>query len=67
MTAAVNMTGKPEAVLTAEQSQALSQMASGGGAKPPVVVNINFTGPQMPGQEQMAEIERKLSLAVSGG
>ncbi len=68
MTAAVNMTGKPEAVFTHEQTQALSRLAAGGGAAPaPVVVNNYWTGPQMPSHEQMAEIERKLSLAAGGG
>jgi hypothetical protein len=64
MTAAVNLTGKPEAVLTAEQTHALSQLGSGGGARPaPTIIN-NWYGPQMPSQEQMAEIERSLSLLV---
>jgi hypothetical protein len=30
------------------------------------VVNLYFTGPQMPGQEQMAEIMRQVSLAAGG-
>jgi SLT domain-containing protein len=68
MTAAVNLTGKPEAVLTPQQSQALSQLAAGGGAQPaPVVVNNNWYGPQMPSHEMQAEMDRRLSLQLSGG
>ena len=64
MTAAVNLTGKPEAVLTPAQSAALQQLATGGGARPPAQVTVNFYGTQLPSAEQMAEIERRLSLAV---
>jgi SLT domain-containing protein len=69
MTAAVNMTGKPEAVLTAEQSQALSQLAAGKGAQPPAAPTVvnNWYGPQMPSQEMLAEMERRQSLTLSGG
>jgi SLT domain-containing protein len=69
MTAAVNMTGKPEAVLTAEQSQALSRLASGQGAQAAAApqVNVNYYGPQEPSPEQRAIIMRDMSLMLSGG
>jgi Phage tail lysozyme len=72
-TVPVNTTGQPEAVLTPQQSQALvtlaehlnsSQGGTGAEGRPPV--NIYFTGPQMPSQEQMAEIMRQVSLAAGG-
>jgi hypothetical protein len=67
MTVAVNQTGKPEAVLTAEQSQALSQMAAGNGAQPPAApqVNVNYYGPQEPSPEQKAIMLRELSLLLA--
>jgi SLT domain-containing protein len=66
MTAAVNMTGKPEAVLTSEQTQALESLVSrpsGPSGQAPTVIN-NWYGPQMPSQEQLAEMDRHYSLLV---
>jgi hypothetical protein len=70
MTVAVNQTGRPEAVLTADESaefKALVQhMIRGGGAGgtgAPTVTQI-WNGPQMPSQETLAEMERRLSLLV---
>lgn len=69
----INQTGQPEAVLTPAESaawvalvkQMLSQQGSAGAAgRSPV--NLYFTGPQMPGQEQLAEMYRQLSLAAGG-
>jgi hypothetical protein len=67
-----NATGRPEAVLTPDESAALVTMArhiaaqgtgaAGGG---PVIHNdLHFHGTQMPGPELMAEMYRQLSLAV---
>jgi hypothetical protein len=68
MTNAVNLTGKPEAVLTPEQTQALSQLAAGKGAQPAAaVVHVNYYGPQEPTAEQKAIMMRELSLTLSGG
>lgn len=69
MTAAVNQTGRPEAVLTNEQMSWLRQAADRGAGEPRQVVHqtVQFVGTQVPSHEQMAEIERRLSLAVSGG
>ena len=67
----LNATGKPEAVLSPEESQAFVAIAKqitqqgGGGLQQPVVVNI--TGTQWPNVEQIAYIKRELALAVSGG
>ena len=71
MTMAVNQSGKPEAVLTADEAAAfkeiIRQLAGNGtgapGDKAPVN-NLYFTGPQMPGQEQLAEMFRQLSLVT---
>jgi hypothetical protein len=71
--AGVNQTGQPEAVLTPQQSQALVALAqhlnsspgSTGTAGAPVA-NLYFTGPQIPGPEQLAEMYRQLSLAMGG-
>ena len=71
MTAAVNLTGRPEAVLTPDESVALRtvarQMAAGGGTGgtggAPTVTQI-WNGPQMPSQETLAEMERHLSLLL---
>jgi hypothetical protein len=71
-TVPVNTTGKPEAVLTPAESQAVvawahhqaSQQQAPAAAAPTVVQN--WYGPQMPGQEQMAEIMRQVSLAAGG-
>jgi hypothetical protein len=72
-TVPVNTTGQPEAVLTPQQSQALVTVAEhlaaqqhAPAAAAPTVVQ-NWYGPQMPGQEQMAEIMRQVSLAAGGG
>jgi hypothetical protein len=71
MTGPPNLTGQPEAVLTPDQSVAFLRLVqqmtsgqSGGGTRPPVTVN--FVGTQMPNAEQMAEIERRLAMAVGG-
>ena len=66
----LNATGKPEAVLSPEESQAFVAIArqltqQGGGLQQPVVVNV--TGTQWPNVEQIAYIKRELALAVSGG
>jgi hypothetical protein len=72
---APNFTGQPEAVLTPEQSDAFTRFvnhitsgASGGAAAPGTgaTVNVYFTGTQLPTPEQMAEIERRLAMAVGG-
>jgi hypothetical protein len=72
-TTPVNNTGQPEAVLTPAESAAwvalVKQMLSqqgGSGTAGRAPVNLYFTGPQMPGQEQMAEIMRQVSLAAGG-
>lgn len=61
MTLAYNNTGQPERVLNPQQSAALTQQTT------PTVVNNNlyFTGPQMPSQEQLAEMYRQLALTLS--
>jgi hypothetical protein len=68
----VNGTGQPERVLDPQQSQAfetlvnhLTSGASGGSSGPAVIQN--YYGPQMPGQEQTAEMNRQLALALGGG
>ena len=71
MTAEVNLTGRPEAVLTPDETAALRavarQLAAGGGgalaAGHPTVTQI-WNGPQMPSQETLAEMERHLSLLM---
>ena len=67
-TAPINTTGRPEAVLTPEESQAFitmakhfTQQAEGGGGQPVVV---NFNGTTYPNVEQMAAIKRELALAA---
>lgn len=64
----VNRTGRPEAVLTPEESaafvQAARSLAGGGGAGRPVVVNIN--GTQWPNSEQIAALRRELAMALGG-
>jgi SLT domain-containing protein len=70
----VNKTGQPEAVLTPQESaafvavvkQMLSRQGSAGAAGERTPAVVNFYGPQMPGQEQMAEIMRQVSLAAGG-
>jgi hypothetical protein len=66
---APNFTGKPEAVLTPEQSAAfvrfvehLTSGASGGAAAPSI--NLNYFGPQEPTPEQRAMIYRDLCLLM---
>ena len=70
-TVPVNQTGRPEAVLTPEQSDAFlavaNRMIAQGGATATgqaPVISLNFYGPQMPSQEQLAEMYRQLSLAA---
>jgi hypothetical protein len=72
MNLAVNKTGRPEAVLTPEQSDALTALvellrrpgatpaAAGGG----VTAIANYYGPQMPSPEQNAIIMRDLALTL---
>ena len=69
VTAAVNQTGKPEAVLNPQQSQALESLLSrpSGAAGQAPVVNMNYYGPQEPTAEQKAIMMRDLCLALSGG
>lgn len=68
----INQTGQPEAVLTPQESAAfialVRRMTSqpGGTAGGSPVANLYFTGPQMPGPEQLAEMYRQLSLAMGG-
>jgi SLT domain-containing protein len=67
-----NATGRPEAVLTPDESAALVTMArhidaqgTGGAGGSTVIHNdLHFHGPQMPGPELMEEIYRKLALAA---
>jgi hypothetical protein len=71
MTNAVNLTGKPEAVLTNPQWQVLQHLAenSARGALAPQAppVSVNYYGPQEPSPEQKAIMMRELSLLVGGG
>jgi SLT domain-containing protein len=68
----VNNTGQPEAVLTPEESaawvalvkQMLAQSAGSAGGLGPTVVN-NWYGPQMPSQEQLAIIDRRMAFTLS--
>jgi hypothetical protein len=71
----VNGLGKPEAVLTPEESQAfvaiarqLTSQGAGGGGQGLGSKNavINFYGTQYPNAEQMAAIKREMGLALSG-
>ncbi|RPE39739.1 SLT domain-containing protein [Streptomyces sp. Ag109_O5-1] len=70
----VNMLGKPEAVLTPEQSEAFVQMVAlltsqqggGGTALGTKTAVINFNGTQYPNTEQLAAIQREMGLALSG-
>jgi SLT domain-containing protein len=70
MTVAVNQTGRPEAILTPEESAAFQQIvkqltANGGapaGGKPSVT--FMFNGTQLPTAEQQAEMDRHYSLLV---
>ncbi len=72
VTGIVNQTGKPEAVLTPQQSQAflsiVERLQMGGGAgmggEPQVVQN--YYGTQHPTAEQNAIMMRDLAMAVSG-
>jgi phage-related protein len=65
MTVAVNQTGQPEAILNPQQMQWLQQAAEhGSSGKQAPVINLTFTGPQMPSQEQLAEMHRQLSLLM---
>ena len=68
MTAGVNMTGKPEAVLTPQQTQALESLVSrpAGAAGQAPMVNLNYYGPQEPSPEQKAIMLRDLSLLLGG-
>ena len=67
----VNNTGEPEAVLTPEESAAfvalakriVAQGATGSGVGPTIINNWN--GPQMPSQEQLAIIDRRMAFALS--
>jgi SLT domain-containing protein len=69
LTMAVNQTGRPEAVLTADDSAALKELvrelAANRGATTgaPMVTQV-WNGPQMPSQETLAEMERHLSLML---
>jgi hypothetical protein len=74
MTAAVNMTGQTEEVLTPAERAAwvaiVKQMTSGGGTTggtgaAPTMIN-NWYGPQMPSQETLAEMDRHYSLLLGG-
>lgn len=68
MSLAVNQTGRPEAVLTPEESRALISMARAftagriGGATP--VVNQYFVGAGFPSAEQKAAMHREMALAL---
>lgn len=72
----VNKLGKPEAVLTPEESDAfvkivrmLAAQGVGQGGGTPLGhkhATINFYGTQVPGPEQMAAIQREMGLALSG-
>lgn len=64
----LNGTGRPEAVLTPEESRALITMAralaSGHGAGSAPVVNQYFVGAGFPSAEQKAAMHREMSLAL---
>ncbi|GAB2695861.1 phage tail tip lysozyme [Kitasatospora kifunensis] len=67
----VNGLGRPEAVLTPDQSVWLKTMAQNsaahGAADAGKQVVIHFHGTQYPTAEQMAAIQREMGLALSGG
>jgi SLT domain-containing protein len=66
----VNNTGQPEAVLTPEESAAFVELAKrlvaqqGGAGLGPTIIN-NWNGPQMPSQEQLAIIDRRMAFTLS--
>lgn len=70
MSVAVNGTGRPEAVLTPSQSDALVTVArqaeAGSGPGRPVIVNFNYLGTQYPTVEQKAIMQRDLAMALAG-
>lgn len=70
VTGIVNKTGKPEAVLTPEQSRAFLDVASrmgetaGGPGEPQIT--MNYYGTQKPTTEQQSIMMRDLALAIGG-
>lgn len=65
-----NQTGRPEAVLNPDESQAIVTLArelvAQRGTGKQVVVNQNYYGPQMPTAEQLAVYRRDLALMLGG-
>jgi SLT domain-containing protein len=69
----VNGLGRPEAVLTPDQSQAFVQLArqlTTNGSSSSTLGNkqatVNFYGTSYPNTEQMAAIQRQMALALGG-
>jgi hypothetical protein len=70
-TVPVNRTGRPEAVLTPDESRAFVRIArhlaqGTSGQAGGTTVNQNYYGPQMPGPEQQAIMRRDLAVMLGG-